>query len=126
MPSLTEQTYPGEFLISESNGRGSRDDATVTVLAGQKMVPGTVLGKITATGKYVPYDDRDTDGRENAAAILYGPTLDATDDDANTDFDAVIIDFAAEVRAALLVWVVGASESGGLSDLAALGIKARN
>lgn len=33
---------------------------------------GTVLGKITASGLYGPYDDAASDGRQTAAGILYG------------------------------------------------------
>lgn len=126
MSAINEQTYPGEFLISELGNRGSRDDVTVTVASATKLVPGTVLGKITATSKYVPFDDRATDGRENASAILFA-TLDNSDGVAPIDFaEAVVINWTAEVRAVLLGWVVGASQSNGLADLAALGIKARN
>lgn len=33
---------------------------------------GTVLGKITASGLYGPYDDAASDGRQTATGILYG------------------------------------------------------
>ncbi|OCB09234.1 K structural protein [Mycolicibacterium porcinum] len=41
---------------------------------------GTVLGKVTATGLYGPYDDAATDGREVAAGILFSfvKAVDAT------------------------------------------------
>lgn len=126
MTLLTEQTYPGEFIISELGNRGSRDDVTVTAPADTKLVPGTVLGKITATGKYAPYDDRDTDGREEASAILYA-TVDNSAGGAPTDFtECVVLNWTAEVRKTLLSWVVGADQANGLADLAALGIKARD
>lgn len=35
---------------------------------------GTVLGKVTATGKYGPYDKNATDGREVAAGLLWDST----------------------------------------------------
>lgn len=127
MASLNERTYSGEFLISDLDGRGSRDEGIVTVGAGATMLPATVLGKITATGKYVPYDDRDTDGRETAVAILFGPTLDNSDGGAPTDYpETVIVNWTAEVRKDLLQWVEGASQANGLADLAALGIKGRD
>ncbi|NEX17981.1 MAG: hypothetical protein C1943_15520 [Halochromatium sp.] len=43
----------------------------VTVLSGEDLVSGTVLGKITIGGKYVAYDDDGTDdGRRDAAGVL--------------------------------------------------------
>jgi hypothetical protein len=33
---------------------------------------GIVLGKVTATGKFGPYDNTATDGRETAAELLFG------------------------------------------------------
>ena len=52
------------------------------------LARGTVLGKITATGKYVPYDDDGTDdGRRVALRILAEPaTLDGTDDTVGVAF----------------------------------------
>jgi hypothetical protein len=50
MAILTEGKHPGEFLASEGNGTLSRD--VVTLISGQNLVAGTVLGKITASGKY--------------------------------------------------------------------------
>ena len=47
MPSTTplvEGFHPGEFLISEGNGRISRE--TVTIASGADLTPGTVLGQI--------------------------------------------------------------------------------
>ena len=38
---------------------------------------GTVLGKVTSSGLYGPYDPSATDGREDAAGLLFG-TLKAT------------------------------------------------
>lgn len=40
---------------------------------------GTVLGKVSATGLYGPYDDTASDGRQTAAGLLFGslPALNA-------------------------------------------------
>jgi len=46
MATLTEGQHAGEFLVSEANGRRSRE--TITVASGQDLSAGTVLGKITA------------------------------------------------------------------------------
>jgi hypothetical protein len=53
----------------------------VTVSAGQgKIEVGTVLGKITASGKYGKYDNTATDGREVAKCIA-AESCDTTDSD---------------------------------------------
>ena len=51
MPEVTEGQHKAEFIVSEANGTLSRD--IVTVLAGQNLKAGHVLGKVsvgTATG----------------------------------------------------------------------------
>ena len=53
MTVLTQGMQPLEFLISEANSSRSRDQATVTIAGAVALPSGTVLGKITATGKYV-------------------------------------------------------------------------
>ena len=54
MTVLTEGQHTGEFLVTEANGSLSRE--TVTVLSGQNLNAGHVLGKVavgTATGAAV-------------------------------------------------------------------------
>lgn len=54
MPELTEGQHKAEFLVTEANGSLSRE--TVTVLSGQNLKPGHVLGKVmvgTAAGAAV-------------------------------------------------------------------------
>ena len=54
MTVLTEGQHTGEFLVTEANGSLSRE--TITVLSGQNLQPGHVLGKVavgTATGAAV-------------------------------------------------------------------------
>ncbi len=51
MTKFTEGRHPTEGLMSEANGHRSRDN--ITIAAGSGIIePGTVLGKITASGKY--------------------------------------------------------------------------
>lgn len=123
MSTLTEGRHPGEFLINEQPGTLSRDQVTVTVAASTTLEPGSVLGKITASGKYVMYDNDSSDGREVAAGILHGALENESLSPA--DMDAVVINFGAEVRAADLVWSDDSHEAAGLVDLAALFVKAR-
>ncbi len=112
--SLTEGKRAGEFLLSEGNGKISRE--TIILVAGQNLEAGTVLGKITASGKYAAYADGAADGTETAVAILYD-NVDAT----AGDVDAVVIARYAEVSAALLT----GSDANGVLDLAAEGIIVR-
>ena len=64
MTILTEGVHAGEFLLAEANGHISRE--TVVVQSGENLVAGTVLGKITANGKYIAYSDGNADGSEVA------------------------------------------------------------
>jgi hypothetical protein len=124
MTELNEGRYPGEFILSEMPGAISRDAVTVDVPAATTLAPGTVLGQIAATGHYAPYDEANSDGTETAAGVLYGEC--ANDDETAAEMAGVILDFGAEVRNEDLVWGDGVDEAGGLTDLAALFIKARD
>src|SRR5918992_3237389 len=68
MPTLTEGRHAGGFLVWEAFRDYCRE--TVTIAAG-KLEPGTVLGKITASGKYAAHDPAATDGTETATAVLW-------------------------------------------------------
>jgi len=58
---------PGTFLAS---GHGVDARIRITIAQGYKLSAGTVLGKITASGKYGPYSASATDGRQTAVGIL--------------------------------------------------------
>lgn len=125
---LTEGVHTGEFILSESPGTISRDSVTVTVPTGATLDPGTVLGQLSASGKYVPYDNAGSDGSEEAAGILYA-TLDNSAGVAPVDFDGVVVNFGAEVRKASLSWAAGlvdADKTAAYADLAGRGVKARD
>ena len=55
MPTLTEGKTPGDFLLFEEQDHYSREE--VTIAAGADLEPGTVLGMVTATEKYVASDE---------------------------------------------------------------------
>ena len=121
MPVLTEGRYAGEFVVSEGNGKISRE--TITVLSGQNLQAGAVLGKVTASGKYKALAPAAVDGSEAAAGILY----DAVDASA-ADAEGVAVVRLAEVNAAELVWPAGITagqKTTALGQLAALTIIAR-
>lgn len=77
MTTLTETTHPGGFLVWEAFRDYTRE--TITVASGA-LEPGTVLGKITASGKYAAHDPAAIDGTETAVAVLWGKA-DATGGD---------------------------------------------
>ena len=62
MPELQEGRYAGEFLVSEGNGRISRE--IITVLSGETLQATAILGKVTASGKYKVLDPAAVDGSE--------------------------------------------------------------
>ncbi len=80
MPVKIEGKVTAEYILSEASGARSRDQAKIASGAGQ-VEAGTILGKITASGKFAPHDSSATDGSEAAIAILYA-NVDATDADA--------------------------------------------
>ncbi|MCU1780963.1 head decoration protein [Pseudomonas sp. 14P_5.3_Bac1] len=67
----TESMHAGEFLLSEGAGNISRE--AINVAAGAAIEPGQILGLVTLTGEFAPYQPTAEDGTENAIAILYGP-----------------------------------------------------
>jgi len=69
MTVLTEGRHPGGFLVWEAFRDYCRE--VITVAAGT-LEPGTVLGKITASGKYAAHDPAASDGTETAVAVLWG------------------------------------------------------
>jgi hypothetical protein len=77
MTTLNESTHPGGFLVWEAFRDYTRE--VVTIAAGV-IEPGTVLGKIMASGKYAAHDPAATDGTETAVAVLWGKA-DATGGD---------------------------------------------
>lgn len=68
MTTLVEGTHPGGFLVWEAFRDYTRE--TITVASGT-LEPGTVLGKITASGKYAAHDPAAVDGTETAVAVLW-------------------------------------------------------
>ena len=75
MTTKTESLHAGGYVVSEAQGMRSRE--VVTILSGQNLGAGRVIGKITASGKYRAHDADNTDGSQTAAGVLFGP-VDAT------------------------------------------------
>lgn len=113
--ALNEGKHTGEFLLSEANGTRSREQVTIAAAA-SAMVAGTVVGKITASGKYKAYSNAASDGSEVAAGVLLYEVADSA-----ADQKAVIIARDAEVQGSVLT----GSDAAGVTDLAAVGIIVR-
>lgn len=126
MGEKTELAHAGEFLVSEGNGTISRDKGTVTVPASSTLQAGTVLGQLSADDSFVQYDNAETDGREDAAGVLYNELV--NEDTEEADVEATVIVRDAEVREDDLIFEDGTSAediAAALVDLKALGIIAR-
>lgn len=119
MAVITQGVQVGEWLLSEADGQRSRSKATVTVAGSVALPSGTVLGKVTATGKLVKYSNAAVDGSQAAVGVLYNSLPGV-----NGDYQAAIIDVDAEVFAAKLNGGAGL-DAPGIADLLALGIKVR-
>lgn len=121
MPSQTESKHAGEFLITDSPGTIAHEE--VTIVSGQNLKAGDVLGKITASGKYSIYSDADSPaGVGVAVGILY----DDVDASGGDKIGAIIVG-PCEVDGDLLGW--GGQAAGaitnGIADLKTVNIKVR-
>lgn len=83
--AVTEQDYGGnEDRRWTATRKGYDTCRSVTLdvstflaahISAKGAIPsGTLLGKITATGKYGPYDDAASDGRQTCAGLLFNTT----------------------------------------------------
>ena len=123
MPTFNEGRHPGEFLLSEAAGQRSREAITIASGAGV-IAAGTVLGKVTASGKYVASAIGAVDGSQAAAAIaLFGC------DASSVDVEIAVIVRDAEVKGDILTYHadrdLAAEKTAANDELAALGIIVR-
>ena len=121
MMAMTESNRDGEVLLSEANGALSREVAIIA--AGQDLEAGAVLGRVTATGRYVALAPAATDGSEVAAGVLLY-AADAT----GGEVSATVVTRLAEVAADKLAWPAGITQAqidAALSQLAGAYVIAR-
>lgn len=119
MAIITETSHAGRFLVSEGNKTRSREE--ITVLTGENLDVGAVLGKVTASGKYLQFDPAATAGEGDAVAGILFDAVDAT----AADVKGVAIVRDAEVNGGELVYLDGISapdKTAAIAALAALGI----
>lgn len=122
------------YLVSEANGYRSRDTVVIAAGAGD-LKAGTVLGKLVASGEYVPFDPREipgvgenpptaqADGRQTAVAVLYEGV-----DASVTAARRTVTARDSEVVGEALQWLAGITDNqkaAALVSLAAAGIIAR-
>ena len=115
MTVFNEGFKTGEFILSEGDENISRDEITIAAAA-PAMVAGQVLGKITATGKFVAYNNAATDGSDVAAGILYAAVPDKA-----VDQRAVAVTRLCEVKVGALTGL----DAPGRADLLLLNIVVR-
>lgn len=127
MTTLTNHLRAGAFIVSEGNGNISRDVVTIAGGTGGAgaLLAGTVLGKLTSGGAYVPSPASGADGSQTAIAILFDD-VDATD----SDVLATVITRDAEVRASDLLYEATVDtdneKAAKATQLAAVGIIVRD
>jgi Bacteriophage lambda head decoration protein D len=126
MTTFNEGRHTAEFILSEANGNRSRENVTIAGGTGGagKVAAGTVLGKLTATGEYVPSPAAGADGSQTAVAILI-EAVDAT----AADVKAAVIARDAEVNGKLLSYEASVDtdpeKAAKAAQLAAVGIIVR-
>lgn len=126
MAILTEGARKAEFMVSEANDWRSRDEGVVTVPANTTLQAGTILGTITASGKFIRQDTAAADGSQNHSGILFANLVNTTG--APVDYDAAILVRDAEVNGSDLTYEAGASAgeiTAANAALASLGIIVR-
>lgn len=70
MPTYSESNRIGDVVKREFEPLHNRESVVIATGAAQNLKVGTVLGRITASGKYVLHDNAAADGSQNAAAVL--------------------------------------------------------
>ena len=123
MPTVfTEAMNLGDLLKFEAPILDSRD--RVTVAAGQNLPLGTVLGIVTASGKYKQIDPSADDGTQVAAGVLL-QNCDATLADRD---NGLVVARHAIVSDHALQWpeaITAAEKASAIAQLKALGVLVR-
>ncbi|HMU16196.1 MAG TPA: head decoration protein [Thauera aminoaromatica] len=122
MSVLAEPLNLGDLLKYEAPNLYSRD--RVTVASGQDLPLGTVLGIVTASGKYKQIDPSAEDGTQVAAGVLL-QACDATLIDRD---DGLVVARHAVVAHHALAWpdaITTAEQLTAIAQLKALGVLVR-
>ena len=122
MPTLAEPLNLGDLLKYEAPNLYSRD--RVTVASGQNLTLGTVVGIVTASGKFKQIDPSAEDGTQVAAGVLL-QACDATLADRD---DGLIVGRHSIVADHALAWpdaITNAEKLTAIAQLKALGVLVR-
>ena len=123
MPVIQEALNLGDLLKYEASHLYSRDQ--VTVLAGEVLPLGAVVGRVSASDKVKALDPIATDGSEIAVGVLITPQ----DALAGDQTDGLMISRHAIVADHAVTWPVGITplqKATALHQLNALGILVRS
>lgn len=119
MTTLNEGNYAGDVVLFEEDSRYSR--AEITVAAGADLKVGSVLGIVTASGKYVLSDPAAVDGSQTPVAVLLQDA-----DAAAADVQAIALVRHAKINRSALVYHADIDTAGerqtAIDALAAVGI----
>lgn len=121
MPALNESNTLGDLLKYEAPNLFSRE--SIIVGAGANLTLGTVLGRVTASGKYVILAPAASDGSQTAAGVLLGDAAAAS-----ADAKGLILARHGIVADHALVWpggITNAQKTAAISQLEAKGILVR-
>lgn len=126
---LLNPIYVADWLKYESPNYHSRDTATLAAGNGV-VVSGTVLAKLTASGKYVPAAASGSDGSQTAVALLIcGAASNTSVDTTGGDQKVVILTRHADVSHAGITYGTTINDAtkraAAQSQLAAVGIVTR-
>lgn len=126
MATYNEPAQLSDFLKYELGPEVQFCREVVTVVSGQNLLAGTVVGKITASGKYTAYDNDAVDGSQTAAGVL----LFAVDASGGDKKGVILARGPAVVSLDDIAWGAGVTTQGekdaAVADLLALNILARN
>ncbi|MBI9092192.1 MAG: head decoration protein [Desulfobacterium sp.] len=121
MAAFTEPNNLGDVLVWEEDRGYSREE--ITIVSGTVLVPGQVIGKVTATGKHAAFDQDLADGTETPVGASTA-NYDAT----GGDIQGVMIARHAIVTTGGLVWpddITAGEKTTATVTLAGLGIITR-
>ena len=122
MPVLAEPLNLGDLLKYEAPNLYSRD--RVTVVSGQSLPLGAVVGIVTASGKFKQIDPSAEDGSQVAAGVL----LQASDATLADRDDGLVVARHAIVADHTLAWpdaVTNSEKLAAIAQLKALGVLVR-
>ena len=122
MTAITNDLTLGDLLKYEEENLYSRDQ--VTVVSGQNLKLGTVIGRVSATQKVKALDPSATDGSEVAAGVV----LQSIDASSTEKTNGLIVSRQAIVADHALVWPVAITteeKTAAIAQLEAIGVLVR-